>query len=356
MNRDNRIIGGMFGLPATVEPKVKTEPGRWKFLDESNLFLTNGRSGIKILIELLGSASIWMPSFFCPTMLDAVDQNKTTLKYYEVNYNLQIPSAKWVEEVKSGDIVVLIDYFGFPLDSKIASLVKEQEGWVLEDACQALLSEHVGRYSDFILFSPRKYIGVPDGGIVVSCCDVVFDDVELRPAPSDWWLKMLESAVNRREFDQHGGERHWYQLFQETNEMTPCGYFRMSELARQLMLFVYDYQEIARSRIENYLVLTDELPEFAVFPELPSGTVPLGFPVKDRQRDCTRHALFREQIYPPVHWAILGSVPEVFQASHKLAAHIMTLLCDQRYSVDEVRRMAYVFTSTRQSLQKALCL
>ena len=54
----------MFGLSETVEPKVKTEPGRWRFLDESNLFLANGRSGIMILIELLGPASIWMPSFF----------------------------------------------------------------------------------------------------------------------------------------------------------------------------------------------------------------------------------------------------------------------------------------------------
>lgn len=126
--------------------------------------------------------------------------------------------------------------------------------------------------------------------------------------------------------------------------------FRMSELACQLMLSVYNYQEIAQSRIENYLALADELSEFAVFPELPSGTVPLGFPVRDRQCDRTRHALFREQIYPPVHWAILGSVPEVFQASHKLAAHIMTLLCDQRYSVDDVRRMADVYINSRQSL------
>ncbi|KAF5426064.1 hypothetical protein C5S39_15295 [Candidatus Methanophagaceae archaeon] len=139
--------------------------------------------------------------------------------------------------------------------------------------------------------------------------------------------------------------------------MTPYGYFRMSELARQLMLSVYDYQEIARSRIENYLALADELPEFAVFLELPLGTVPLGFfPVRERQRNRTLHALFGEQIYPPVHWAIQGTVPEVFQESHKLAAHIMTKLCDQRYSVDEVRRKADVFRSTRQSLQKAPCL
>ena len=31
---DNKIIDGMFGLNETVEPKVTTESGCWKFLDD----------------------------------------------------------------------------------------------------------------------------------------------------------------------------------------------------------------------------------------------------------------------------------------------------------------------------------
>ncbi len=169
LSSDNKIIGGMFGLPETVEPKVAIEPHQWKFLDDANLFLANGRSGIMVLMDSLAPANVWMPSYLSPTMIEAVDQKKTNLRFYEVDYNLHVSSTDWVDQIQTGDLVVMIDYFGFPLSSKFTGLVKEQGGYVLEDACQALLSDHTGRYSDFVLFSPRKTIGVPDGGILASC-------------------------------------------------------------------------------------------------------------------------------------------------------------------------------------------
>lgn len=76
MNSDNKIIGGMFGLPETVEPKVAIEPHQWKFLDDANLFLANGRSGIMVLMNRLAPTSVWMPSYLCPTMIEAVDKKK----------------------------------------------------------------------------------------------------------------------------------------------------------------------------------------------------------------------------------------------------------------------------------------
>ena len=227
-----------------------------------------------------------------------------------------------------------------PLSSKIAGLVKGHGGYILEDACQALLSEHVGQYSDFVLFSPRKFIGVPEGGILTSCCNVNFDDVELKPALSSWWLKMLEAAINRREVDQYGGDRRWYRLFQETDAATPIGYFAMSDLSHKLLFNGFEYKEICRWRIENYSILAHNLEDIAMFPILPEGTVPLGFPIRHPRRDQIRINLFQEQIYPPVHWPIDGVVPAEFSESHRLANEVMTLTCDQRYGSEDIHRMA----------------
>lgn len=173
----------MFGLPESVVPRVTDKSSAWLFLKESNLFLANARSGILILIDLLKSANIWIPSYLCPTMIEAVNRKKTCPRFYEVNYDLCISPMDWIKNVQRGDLAVLIDYFGFPLNLKVAGSIKEGGGWVLEDACQSLLSDHTGRYSDFVLFSPRKAIGVPDGGILASCCDVGFNDVELEFCP-----------------------------------------------------------------------------------------------------------------------------------------------------------------------------
>lgn len=252
----------------------------------------------------------------------------------------------WLTQIQTGDLVVLIDYFGFPLSSKVAGLVKDQGGYVLEDACQALLSDHTGRYSDFVLFSPRKTIGVPDGGILVSCCNVRFNDVELEPAPSAWWLKMLEAAINRREFDQYGGNRRWYRLFQEADVSAPIAYFGMSDLSRKLLFNGFEYMEISRWRIENYSIFAHDLKDIAMFPALPKGTVPLGFPIRHPRRDQIRVKLFQEQIYPPVHWPVDGVVPMEFSESYRLADEVMTLPCDKRYGIENMHRMAIAVIST----------
>jgi dTDP-4-amino-4,6-dideoxygalactose transaminase len=77
-----------------------------------------------------------------------------------------------------------------------------------------------------------------------------------------------------------------------------------------------------------------------MFPELPEGVVPLGFPIRVRPRDSIRTALFQQEIYPPVHWPLEACVPASFEASHHLADEIMTLPCDQRYDADDMRRIA----------------
>ena len=52
-----------------------------------------------------------------------------------------------------------------------------------------------------------------------------------------------------------------------------------------------------------------------------------------------REKLFKQEIYPPIHWRLAGAVPESFVASHRLAADILTLPCDQRYALADMERM-----------------
>lgn len=333
-----QIIGGIFGLEEAQVVKSCTPP----FLKDGDIFLANARSGIFLLVELLSPHTVWMPSYLCDSMLQAVDKGATSVKFYEVNYDLIVPSLDWLDNVQEGDLVILIDYFGFPCDSQCAIRVKEQGAWVLEDACQALLSDDVGRFSDFVLFSPRKFLGVPDGGILTLNCETDFDGIDLESPPTKWLLKTLFATILRREFDIHGGGHRWFKLFREAESECPIGHYTMSELSKTLLMSGFTYSEVAQRRIENYHILTAKLGHLALFPKLSPGVVPLGFPICLQDRDRVRQILFDHAIYSPIHWLIQGIVPERFRDSHRLAADIMTLPCDQRYTSMDMDRMAQV--------------
>lgn len=334
--RQQRIIGGMFGLEEMSSYNTHTPP----FFESGDIFLVNARSGILLLISLLSPPSVWVPSFLCNALLQPIYKSDARINFYEVDYDLVVPSLDWIDNVKSGDLVVFISYFGFPYDWSYAAAVREKGAWVLEDACQALLSRTERQFSDFVLFSPRKFLGVPDGGILAINRGVDFHDIKLQSPPERWWLKALSATILRREFDICGGDRDWFKLFQEIEAECPVGHYSMSELTRLLLICALDYSKIAQQRVSNYQVLAGELSHVVIFPELPSQVVPLGFPIRLKNRDAVRQRLFNHDIYPPIHWMIQGIVPSEFRESHRLAAQIMTLPCDQRYDSEDMHRMA----------------
>lgn len=329
-----RIVGGMFGFEEMPSPGCSPPP----FLKDQDVLLADARSGISLVVEQLSPARVWVPSYLCWSVLAPIPGGK--VRFYQVGYDLEITSQEWLSRVQRGDLVLLIDYFGFPCDASCAAKAKERGAWVLEDASQALLSEVCGRAGDFVVFSPRKFVGVPDGGVVTVNCDMEFGEVSLESPPTDWWLRALSACILRREFDVHGGDRRWYELSRRTNAEGPIGHYAMSELSRMLLLRGFDYAQIIRRRVRNYQLLADLLGGIALFPELPPGVVPLGFPIRVRRRDDVRQALFEHQIYPPVHWSVEKIVPDCFADSHRLSAEIMTLPCDQRYDDGDMEGMA----------------
>lgn len=267
----------------------------------------------------------------------------TVLRFYEIDYDLKARSNQWVSEVASGDLVIFIDYFGFPYDRNLGALIKEKGAWVLEDAAQALLSTHVGTPSDFVLFSPRKWIGVPDGGILRVPEGSPLNAISFETPPALWWLKAFQASILRREFDDGLPTREWFKLFREAERSGPIGPYAMSQLSRIILSHSVDYSVTIEKRIDNYRTLLAGLAEYAIFPKLEASVVPLGFPVRVARRDTVLQALFNHEIYPPVHWPIDGVVPSEYEDSHRLASHIMTLPCDQRYGREDMERIAEAF-------------
>jgi hypothetical protein len=342
--RVNRIIGGLFGLEC--EPHSRGIPP--PFLTGKDIYLVNARSGIWLLVNWLRPRQVWVPSYLCHTILGAIVPKVAIPRFYEVDYDLKVRSEQWVSEVASGDLVIFIDYFGFPYDKTLGARIKEKGAWVLEDASQALLSAPVGHHSDFALYSPRKWIGVPDGGILRLPEDFPHKDIYMESPEATWWMKAFYATVLRREFDEGLPTREWFQLFRESEDAGPTGPYAMSQLSRAIIEYSVDYTVIAERRRENYHTLLEGLANYALFPEIDPAVVPLGFPVRIDNRDSVRQSLFKHEIYPPVHWTIEGVVPPRYEDSHRLAREIMTIPCDQRYTTEDMERIKNIFIKLAQ--------
>lgn len=311
------------------------------FLQDGSLRLVNARSALPILLEVLRSQRIWMPSYLCPSLLQAVRQSDVQVLFHPINCHLQHSERAWMKNLREGDLVVLISYFGFPASEEVAAEIKRRKCWLLEDASQALFNHNRLSSADFILFSPRKFLGVPDGGILLTKCQV--DLCAITPLkPNFWWLDNLEAMVLRREFDRHKMQNDWFQRYLKAKTAAPAGKYRMSEMTSSLLKSSFDYSKIVEQRINNYQILLKALESVALFPKLLPGVVPLGFPIRVAAREVITNALYAERIYPAVHWNLEGIIPKNFESSMELSRNIMTIPCDQRYGDEDMAEIVKI--------------
>lgn len=336
------LIGGLFGL-AEARPEVAgTAAARPKpaFLDGSPVLTVSARAAIALLLESIRPLNVWLPSYLCAALLDVV-ASRARVSWYPIGPDLRPADPAWLEDVETGDVVVVVDYFGFPAPAGLCTAARDRGAFVLEDASQALLTAGVGVEADAVVFSPRKFAGIVDGGIL----RVTAGPAQLRqptaPPPDSWWRIALEAAMGRAEYDRGSGDRGWFESFRLAEEAIPDGRYAMSALSADL-LSVIDFAEVADRRRSNYRRLLSRLPDRAVLPALADGVVPLGFPVRLRHRDRVRQALFANEMFAPTHWPIEKLVPSGFSDSLALASTILTLPCDQRCSEDDMDRMAAV--------------
>ncbi len=328
-----KLIGGKFGFPVSF-PEVSQFPG---FLQGNPILLFNARSGIKLVLDQLKPARIWLPSYLCPTIISAVDQAQVKIKFYEVDASLKVASTTFLSDLEPKDLFLCIDYFGFPFDQDLLQQVKSKECHILRDCSQALFFDwQLDSISDFHLFSPRKFLGVPDGGILQMAEKSQLPQPELCEPDVVTLSLLIKAMIFRRDFDLNGNEQRWYDLFKQGESQFKPLYSSMSDLTKVLLKDGFNYEAIMNQRRKNYLVLLENISWIALFDDLADEVVPLGFPIRIPNRDAFQKKLFASKIFPPIHWDISRVVPSEFTQSHRLSNEILTIPCDQRYDEQDM--------------------
>jgi dTDP-4-amino-4,6-dideoxygalactose transaminase len=227
-----------------------------------------------------------------------------------------------------------VDYFGRPAEPDFVSLVRSRPdiGWV-QDCAHSLGTDPA--WGDWLLYSPRKVIGVPDGGILVA----QHEDLPNLPTVAGTDFAFALPSIERFEDRGETDNQRWYAHYVQAEAAMTAGAQAMSRLSLELLQSA-DVGIDGDLRRKNYAILNARLREQAFFRDARISFVPLGFPIRVRSAVTLAEQLAQKRIFAARHWRSLPSDASIFADEHRLARELLTLPCDYRYGEPEMHRVA----------------
>lgn len=340
MSRPKRI-GGFFEMALPGQPVQHNVLASWDILETSICGFSNARSALAALIGYIKPDRIFLPAYVCQSVADGCSKESADIVYYGLDPQLEPDTDFLAMTVRDGDVVLGVNYFGRAPGREFQEFVRAHPRITFIEDCAQALDTGQGPWGDWRLFSPRKLMGVADGGYITA----VGSEAQPFLSPSDdgnpHVLDLWAAALLRLEDTQIDFNSAWHQANQQREKAEQVRSLRISRLSHELLLRL-DASEIATRRRENYLVLHQSLSSMAFLADPKPTYVPFGFPIRlsSDRRDVLFRELIANGIFPGIHWPDLPSPKDAFPLEHRLAKEILTLPCDQRYGVDDMATIA----------------
>lgn len=320
-----KAIGGYFSWEFPI--------GKKPFPHENGTLVNSGHGALQLILQNIKKISkVWVPYFTCDIVLDTLDAIGVPYEFYHINFDLEIEKQLKLE---SDEYLIYTNYFGI-MDSYVSTLSKVYGGRLIIDNAQAFFTPEIEGCHH--IYSPRKFVGVPDGGIALSPLNLNIDCL-----PSGDASGRCAHLLQRGE----GKLSEGYDSFKSNdNTLRNIALTQMSRLTLDI-LHSLDYRKIVEIRRSNYNYLHSALATRNEFSHLlqvcgaESFACPMIYPFYNN--DVTlRSRLIDNHIFVAQYW------PNVLQWCHgsdveyALCNHIIPIPVDQRYGEIEMKRIINV--------------
>jgi hypothetical protein len=242
--------------------------------------------------------------------------------FYAINAALEPES---LPQEAAGEAVLLVNYFGL----KHASLrrFEGQRANLIMDQCQALFSPPLAGLGT--VYSPRKFVGVADGGYLHSDCD------RRHSLPVDESYLRYQPYLQRADSGARAAYAAYREVEQSLGDLPPA---RMSALTARLLASV-DYAYVVQRRRANYALLHAALADLnqLVLP-LDQEAVPLVYPLLIDVPGL-RDYLIGQNVFVAQYWPDPDGLLPGHTFSRCLADKLIPLPIDQRYGAAEMQHI-----------------
>lgn len=300
----------------------------WRTYGPAFSAFSTARSALAALLRHERRTRVWLPAYICESLVHGAGA-AAEVQYYPVGERLRPDFGQVASALRPGDAIVTVAYFGFPAPIEDEILARFDDILWIEDRAQAL--DAGPSRADALLFSPRKLVGVGDGGLIVANRPL--------PRPTEAAQANLWAPEDARALDPAGEHpERWYPLFQEREEQ-----FHVDERAASTRtleaLAATPIAPMADKRRSNWRTLAAALPDHALWPELTPTAPPLALPIVTADAQDAQRRLAAERIWAPRHWSRLPSSAAEFPREAALSERLVSLPCDHRYDEADMLRI-----------------
>lgn len=332
-------------LDKALYEETKGKVTQEKFLGA--LSLRSGRDAIKVVAREFEPTTVLMPALACDSMILPFEMYGHRVKYYKLNKDFSINIESLYSLIPDGDRTILflyMDYFGNKTieDTKLEMLRTSYCQLIfIEDRTHNLLVKSQYKFKpDYTVASLRKWIDVPDGGLLwterklintVFSEDLTFSEMRLK------------AQCMRHEFLQTGDEEiksQYRKIFSTVTDMIDVDQLPglMSQYSYERVCKT-DLKEINTIRTRNAQILFDELKGFK-FVQTVSGFGDAYVAVLIENRDAVQRKLASMGIFCTIIWPLNDKQRMACDVAKYTEEHMLTIYCDQRHSVDDMKFVA----------------
>ena len=120
--------------------------------------------------------NIWVPSYYCEDALYLIKKFNVNINFYDVDKNF-VANKFNLKELYSDnkpDIIIFCNFFGKSgFDPYLKEISTHQI--LVNRGCNSLYlsGNDIGKYGDFVIYSPYKFFPIPTGAILTTSSDFI---------------------------------------------------------------------------------------------------------------------------------------------------------------------------------------
>jgi hypothetical protein len=301
------------------------------------------RHAITEVLEVCGASTIWIPEYFCEDVVEHIQVFREVKRYVDGPARTE-PVWETISPAH-GDVVLAVDYFGMRPPTPWYGWASKVHCVLLEDYSHDPAYGFMHSRADYAIASLRKTLPVPDGALLWSPAGHTLPQppagtargTEEKFAAMVWKLEYLAGRGDER-------ARSVFRGWQLHGEQLLCEQPVTASAPESIALCSRGIPEAwLQRRRSNVEYLLRELRNFAaaraVSLSIPDRCTPFAavFQFATHElREQARRRLIENRIYCPVHWPTrIGSSNE----ARSLSDTLLTLISDQRYGIQDMRRI-----------------